>query len=342
MKRNGLTGAFAEQVFHQIRGFGEYGFPESHAASFASLVYASSFLKCHYPAAFCCALLNSQPMGFYAPAQLIADARQHGVQVRPVDVNQSDWESTLQPDPNRRGPAIRLGFHTIRGLSAEAAEAIVAARRSDGPFRDITDITRRAKLGQTAISLLADADALSGLSGNRRAAFWQSLGQSAAPEAAPLFAGTEDDEPLPDELLPMSPLEEVYADYNATGLSLKAHPISFVRDELDRKRCVTAKQLPDLRDGRHVRVAGLVLLRQQPSTAKGIIFVTLEDETGSINLVVFPKVWERFYRVAKTSNAWLVNGKLENRSGVIHVIVGRLTDLSGEVEGLRLRARDFR
>ncbi|WP_372898385.1 error-prone DNA polymerase [Stieleria sp.] len=342
MKANGLTGKFAEQVFNQIRGFGEYGFPESHAASFALLVYASCYLKCHYPAAFCCALLNSQPMGFYAPAQLINDAKQHGVQVRSVDVNQSDWESTLEPDPNRSGPAIRLGLGTVRGLRADAADALVAARQQSGPFRDIADLARRAGIGQAVISLLADADALSSIAGDRRAAIWQSLGQSNKPGEAPLLDAVDDDDELPEDLVPMSPLEEVYADYNTTGLSLKAHPMSFARDELDRLRCVTSVQLPELRDGRHVRVAGLVLMRQRPSTAKGITFVTLEDETGSINLVIFPKVWQRFFKVAKTSNAWLVDGKLENRSGVIHVITGRITDLSSQVSGLQLRTRDFR
>ncbi|MCA9137199.1 MAG: error-prone DNA polymerase, partial [Planctomycetales bacterium] len=342
MKKNGLTGKFADQVFNQIRGFGEYGFPESHAASFALLVYASCYLKCHYPAAFCCALLNSQPMGFYAPAQLITDAKKHGVQVRAVDVNESDWESTLQSDPNRSGPAIRLGLGTIRGLRGETVERLVDIREREGRFRDINDLAKRGGIGQADISLLADADALSGLAGDRRAAVWQSLGQSSRPGEAPLLDDIEDDEAIPQELVPMSPLEEVYADYTTTGLSLKSHPMRFARDELDRMRCVSAGTLPGLRDGRHVRIAGLVLLRQRPGTAKGITFVTLEDETGTINLVIFPKVWDRFYRTAKTSNAWLVDGKLENRSGVIHVIVGRITDLSSEVRGLDIRARDFR
>lgn len=342
MKQNGLTGKFADQVFNQIRGFGEYGFPESHAASFALLVYASCYLKQHYPAAFCCALLNSQPMGFYAPAQLITDAKKHGVQVRAVDINESDWESKLQADPNRSGPAIRLGLGTIRGLRIEAAERLVQVRDQGGRFRDINDLAKRGGIGQSMISLLADADALSGLAGDRRAAVWQSLGQAAKPGESPLLEDLEDDEALPEELVPMSPLEEVYADYNTTGLSLKAHPMGFARGELDGMRCVTSAALPGLRDGRHVRVAGLVLMRQRPGTAKGITFVTLEDETGTINLVIFPKVWDRFYRTAKTSNAWLVDGKLEIKNGVIHVIVGRISDLSSEVRGLDVRARDFR
>ncbi|MEM6468643.1 MAG: error-prone DNA polymerase [Planctomycetota bacterium] len=342
MKYNGLTGKFADQVFNQIRGFGEYGFPESHAASFALLVYASCFLKCHYPAAFCCAILNSQPMGFYAPAQLIRDARDHGVAVHPADVNQSDWDSTLEPDANRAGPALRLGLRTIHEIQADVAQRIVQQRKRDGAFEDIADLCRRADVSQAIVAILAGADALASLAGDRRAALWQSLAQETSLGRSPLFEDIDGDDPLPDELSPMSPLEEVYADYKTTGVSLKGHPIAFVRRELNKLHCTTAAQLPSLRDGRHVRVAGLVLMRQRPSTAKGITFVTLEDETGSINLVLFPKVWDRFYRITKVSNAWLVDGKLENRQGVIHVVVGRVTDLAGEVEGLDIRTRDFR
>ncbi|QDT08665.1 error-prone DNA polymerase [Planctomycetes bacterium K23_9] len=342
MKRSGLSDEFAEHVFNQIRGFGEYGFPESHAASFALLVYASCYLKCHYPAAFCTALLNSQPMGFYAPAQLVGDAKQHGVRIRPVDVNHSDWESTLEEDRNRRQPAIRLGLGTIRGLRSTDAERLLSQRVSGGPFSEVNELAMRSGLSKSTIATLADADALGSLASDRRAAVWQSLAQEQSPGCTPLLDGVDDAEAVPDGLIPMSPLEEVYADYSTQGLSLKAHPISFARRELTGKRCVTAAQLPDLRDGRHVRVAGLVLMRQRPGTAKGITFVTIEDETGSINLVMFAKVWERFFKIAQISNAWLVDGKLENRKGVIHVIVGRITDLSDEVDGLKLRTRDFR
>ncbi|NND96784.1 MAG: error-prone DNA polymerase [Pirellulaceae bacterium] len=342
MKASGLGDEFAEHVFNQIRGFGEYGFPESHAASFALLVYASCYLKCHYPAAFCVALLNSQPMGFYAPAQLVTDARNHGVRVHPADVNHSNVESTMEVDLNRKQGAIRLGLGTIRGLRSSDAQQVVDQRAVGGRYAEVNELSRRTGLSQSAVALLADADALGSLAGDRRAAVWQSLAQEQAPGAMPLLADVDDEEAIPDELMPMSPLEEVYADYNTTGLSLKAHPISFVRRELESKRCVTAKQLPDLRDGRHVRVAGLVLLRQRPGTAKGIMFVTLEDETGSINLVLFAAVWKRFFKIVRTSNAWLVDGKLENRQGVIHVIVGRVTDLAHEVDGLTLRSRDFR
>ena len=341
MQASGLSDEFADHVFNQIRGFGEYGFPESHAASFALLVYASCYLKCHYPAAFCIAILNSQPMGFYAPAQLVADARKHGVRVRGVDVNHSDWDSTLEADANRQQPAIRLGLRTIRGLATAPAQQLVTERVTHGSYCSIDDVVRRAGLGKGVLATLADADAFGSLAGDRRAAVWNSLSQEDTPGGQPLFDGVDDGEQLPDELVPMTPLEEVYADYSTTGLSLKAHPISFVRDELKAKRCVCASDLPDLRDGRHVRVAGLVLMRQRPGTAKGITFVTLEDETGSINLVLFAAVWKTFYRIARLSNAWLVDGKLENRKGVIHVIVGRVTDLANEVEGLKIKSRDF-
>ena len=348
MNERGLRGEFAEQVFNQIRGFGEYGFPESHAASFALLVYASCYLKCHYPAAFCIALLNSQPMGFYAPAQLIDDAKKHGVRIRAVDVNHSDWDATLEPDPNRTDSygqpamAIRLGLHSIRGLPQAVAENLVGVRSEGGPFESLRSMTARCRLGKSALAILADADALGSLSGDRRAAIWHSLGQEEKPGSQPLFGDIEDDEATPEELVPMSPMEEVQADYQMTGLSLKAHPVSFARPKLDSMKCVTAAQLPDLTDGRHVRVAGLVLMRQRPGTAKGITFVTIEDETGSINLVFFPKVWQRFFRVARTSNAWLVDGKLENRQGVIHVIVSRVETLTQTVDGMVVsKSRDF-
>ncbi|QEG39905.1 error-prone DNA polymerase [Roseimaritima ulvae] len=349
MQQNGLTGEFAEQVFHQIKGFGEYGFPESHAASFALLVYASCYLKRHYPDAFCAAILNSQPMGFYAPAQLIADARQHGVTVLPPDVNYSDWDCTLENPSTGQAceqdhHPVRLGLRMIRGLPSLVAERLLENRRRRGRFVDLADLNGRLQLGQATLSVLADADALNSLAANRRAALWEALAQDAQPGDRPLLDSLEGerDEAPPDGLLPLSPLEEVYADYSTTGLSLRGHPIQFCRDELTSLDCVAAAQLADLRDGRRVRVAGLVLLRQRPGTAKGITFVTLEDETGSVNLVIFPQVWQRFYKIAKTSNAWLVAGNLENRQGVIHVVVSSLENLQGKVAGLEVKSRDFR
>ncbi|SMP46303.1 error-prone DNA polymerase, DnaE-like [Neorhodopirellula lusitana] len=342
MKASGLGDEFAEHVFHQIRGFGEYGFPESHAASFALLVYASCYLKRHFPAAFCAALLDSQPMGFYAPSQLVSDARAHGVRVLPVDVNHSDVRTRLMPDANRSGPAIRLGLQMVRGLPTTVADAICQCRNEGGPFADLSDLTHRAGLTRSVIATLADADALASIAQDRRAAVWQSLATEDASTEMPLLSGLQPDCSVPDELIAMSPVEEVHRDYETTGLSLKAHPVSFIRGELDLLRCRPAKDLPSMRDGIHVRVAGLVLMRQRPGTSKGITFVTIEDETGSMNLVIFAAVWKRFFKIARVSNTWLVDGKLENRKGVIHVIVGRIEDLSETLNGLELKTRDFR
>ncbi|QDS91018.1 Error-prone DNA polymerase [Rosistilla ulvae] len=351
MQANGFGGEFAEHVFTQIRGFGEYGFPESHAASFALLVYASAYLKCHYPAAYCASLLNSQPMGFYSAAQLVRDAQQHGVQVLPPDVNDSDWDCTLQPiDPaaggsgnSARSLAVRLGLRLVRGLAESTAQQVVDARNASGRFTGLADLTRRAGLSSAQTSQLADADALRSMSPNRRAAIWESLAQDDHPERTPLFAENEsgDDDEVPTSLGTLSSMQEVHADYSTLGLSLRAHPISFYREHLNELQVSRADQLPPMRDGQHIRVAGLVVLRQRPGTAKGITFVTLEDETGAMNLVLFPKVWQQFFTIARTSNFWLVHGKLENRKGVIHVIVGRLEDLSEQFDSVDIQSRDF-
>ncbi len=351
MLARGLTAEFAERVFTQIRGFGEYGFPESHAASFALLVYVSCWLKHYYPAAFCASILNSQPMGFYAPAQLVGDARQHGVDVLGIDVNHSDWECTLEStaadqQSNNHDVSqvrLRLGMSMIRGLPQAVGEEVVRARRANGPFKDLADFTRRTRLGQAAVSRLADAGALSGLTGDRRAALWQALAQEKTSKHLSLIEamGADNDDAIPDALTPMMPVEEVFADYDTTGLSLRAHPVSFVRNQLDRLRVTSAAGLKELADGRFVRVAGIVLLRQRPGTAKGITFVTLEDETGSMNLVLKPEIWQKFHQVARRSNAWLAHGVLENREGIVHIVVGRLEDLTTQVGGLVLRSRDF-
>jgi error-prone DNA polymerase len=350
MRSRGLSETFAEQVFTQIRGFGEYGFPESHAASFALLVYVSCWLKHHYPAVFCAAVINSQPMGFYAPAQLVADAKEHGVQVAGVDVNSSDWDCTLECAAGSELAAmrpekewqLRLGLRLIRGLAESIGREIVRVR-NEGRFKDLADFTRRTRLGQAVVTRLADAGALGSLTGDRRAAYWQSLAQDRSVRDLSLFeaTGADDDETLPESLQPMEPIEEVFADYQTTGLSLRAHPVSFVREQLKKMRVSTASELKQLADGKFVRVAGLVLLRQRPGTAKGITFVTLEDETGSMNLVLKPEIWEKFYKPARRSNAWLVHGVLENREGIVHVVVGRLEDLSAQVGGLVVKSRDF-
>ncbi|MFN3189440.1 MAG: error-prone DNA polymerase [Aureliella sp.] len=362
MLANGLTEEFAERVFTQIRGFGEYGFPESHAASFALLVYVSCWLKHHYPEVFCAAILNSQPMGFYAPAQLVSDARAHGVEALNVDVNASEWDCTLEfnhnasdrssaqsNSKNASGPktsrpwCLRLGLLMIRGLPLEVGERIVVERLSNGPYADLADFSRRTKLGQAMVAKLADAGALSTLTGDRRAAYWQSLAQEKKPKDMGLFEamGADVDDAVPAALKPMEKIEEVYADYATTGLSLRAHPMSFAREQLNRLQIVPAGDLPTTDDGVPLRVAGLVLLRQRPSTAKGITFVTLEDETGSMNLVLRPEIWQKHYKIARRSNAWLVHGTLENREGIIHILVGRIEDLSSYVGDVTQRSRDF-
>ena len=370
MLARGLSPEFAEQVFHQIRGFGEYGFPESHAASFALLVYASAWLKRYYPAAFAAALLNSQPMGFYAPAQLVRDARARDVEVRPADVNSSEWDCVLEvrnaecgmrnegemrnadggvrnegtgAGSGRAAPAaaLRLGLRMIRGLSRAQADAVVAARCA-GPFRSVEDFTRRTQLGQAVLARLAQADALKSLGRDRRHVLWETLAQEKKARPMPLFGGlTPVDEP-PPVLPPLHPEQEVFADYQSTGLSLKQHPLSFYREQLDRLRVTPAERLPELRNNAPVRVAGLVLMRQRPSTAKGITFVTLEDETGVINLVVHRKTWERHYQVARGSAGLLAYGKLESKYSVIHVVVRRLEDLSSQLQALQAKSRDFR
>jgi error-prone DNA polymerase len=360
MLANGLSQEFAERVFTQIRGFGEYGFPESHAASFALLVYVSCWLKHYYPAVFCASILNSQPMGFYGPAQLVQDAKNHSVVVAAVDINQSEWESVLQPldhatavstaersetttGMQQTGWQLRLGLQMIRGLPQAVGQAIVATRVQSGLFRDMADLSKRTGLSQAAITRLADAGALQSIAGDRRAAYWQSLSQERRSGEHSLFAdaGIDDDEPIPPALAKMQEIEEVYADYETVGLSLRAHPISFVRPQLDQLKVTSSQSLKTAADGGYIKVAGVVILRQRPSTAKGITFVTLEDEFGSMNLVVKPAIWQRHHTIARRSNAWLVHGVLESREGISHIIVGRIDDLTGYVGSLELRSRDF-
>lgn len=345
MHANGLTGKFADQVFHQIRGFGEYGFPESHAASFALLVYASCYLKCHYPAAFCAAILNSQPMGFYAPAQLVRCAREHGVNVLPPDVNDSDWDCTLNVVRGKIDPDLRLGLRLIKGLAHHYGQSIASERHRRGRFTSVDDLARRCRIGSGVLATLADADALGSVSGDRRAAVWDALDRDDAVGTRPLFDNVDDAAETPAVIEPMTLAQTVQSDYATTGLSLTAHPIEFARPQLDQMRCRRATELASLRTGQYVRVAGLVLLRQRPETAKGVTFVTIEDETGAMNLVIFPKTWKRFFAIARTTNQWLVDGKCEIREGVVHVIVGNITPLAEAVQATdvaTVKSRDFR
>ncbi len=332
MTERGYDPEFAQRCFDQIKGFGEYGFPESHAASFAKLVYVSSWMKCHYPAAFACALLNSQPMGFYAPAQIVRDAREHGVEVRGVDVDFSDWNSTLEPSAD--GFALRLGMRQIDGMRADAAARIMAAR--DRPFDDVADLKTRARLDRGQIRKLAEADAMRNMGIDRRQALWQAQALKDAPDL-PIFthADAVDEGAEPPVLLPAMPqAEQVVADYQTLRMSLKAHPISFFRASLRKQGFISADQLPALNHGRKVSLAGLVLVRQKPGSAKGVCFVTIEDETGVANLVIWPKLFDHFRPVIMSSRLLVVHGRMQTDGRVIHVVAERLENRSDRLDAL--------
>jgi error-prone DNA polymerase len=347
MAKNGYDRAFAERCFRQIEGFGEYGFPESHAASFALLVYASAWLKCHYPDVFCAGLLNAQPMGFYAPAQIVRDAREHGVEVRAVDVNASDWDATLERGRHAAdhvhprhaeqarsiwsSHAVRLGFRQVKGLRRDDVDRLVA-RRGAG-YDSIRDLWLRSGLDRAVIERLADADAFRSIGLDRRDALWVAKGLGGGGEAArlPLFdraeARARDLEP-DVALPPMPPGEHVVNDYRFLSLSLKAHPVAFLRARFDTMRVTASERLPGLRSGARVRVGGLVLVRQRPGSAKGVIFMTLEDETGVANVIVWPKVFEAFRAAVLGARLVAVDGRLQSEAGVIHVVADRLHDLT--------------
>jgi len=336
MRARNYDESFARQIFSQIQGFGEYGFPESHAASFALLVYSSAWLKCHEPAAFTCALLNSQPMGFYAPAQLIRDARDHGVEVRPISVCASDWDCTLE----RRGdgePALRLGLRMVKGANPEAAERIVAARAA-APFSTVQDLTMRAALERRELEALADAGAMRDLAGNRHLTFWQVAGSERELPLAPVLRAGEAT-PL---LAPPTEGQNIAADYRSQGLTLGRHPLALLREDLATAGITTAASLRDLPHGRVVRVAGIVTARQRPQSAGGVMFVTLEDETGYVNLIAWEKVWSRARRAASNARLLEVQGMLQKEGGVIHVVVRRFTDRSWMLGNVVTQSRDFR
>jgi len=337
MLERGYSPEFAARIFEQIKGFGDYGFPESHAASFALLTYASSWLKCHAPAAFACALINSWPMGFYSPDQLLQDAHRHAVEVRPLDVRHSTWDCSLEPAEGAQ-PAIRLGLRLIRGLHQADMQRLMTARQQQ-PFSDIADLCRRAGLDSRCRALLADAGALQGLAGNRHQARWAVAGVE---EQAPLFASLPAEAEIAVQLPAPSIGEDVLGDYATSGTTLGPHPLSLLRAELQSRRCRSAAELLQIGNGRLVKIAGLVRGRQRPQTASGITFVTLEDEHGMVNVVVRRELAERQRRVLVCSQLMQVDGHLEEKSGVRHVIAGRLHDLTPLLEGLDVRSRDFR
>ncbi|MGY2402972.1 error-prone DNA polymerase [Pseudomonas sp. SDO5271_S396] len=336
MLKKGYTEAFAAQIFEQIKGFGSYGFPESHAASFALLTYASSWLKCHEPAAFACALINSWPMGFYSPDQILQDARRHRLQIRPVDVQASDWDCSLEPMGEGQ-PAIRMGLRMIAGFREEDGRRIEAARQRQA-FSDIADLDTRAGLDARAQALLADAGALRALAGHRHTARWAVAGVH---KQLGLFAGL----PAPDEAAVMLPAptvgEDLQADYATVGTTLGPHPLALLRAELRRRRCRSSRELMVVEHGRNVSVAGLVTGRQRPGTASGVTFVTLEDEFGNLNVVVWRDLAERQRQALVGSRLLKVDGRWEAVGEVRHLIAGRLTDLSSLLEGMHVRSRDF-
>ncbi|HAC00780.1 MAG TPA: error-prone DNA polymerase [Brevundimonas sp.] len=379
MVARGYTEEFAARTFSQLEGFGSYGFPESHAASFALIAYASSWLKCWHPDVFCAALLNAQPMGFYAPAQVVRDAREHGVEVRPVCINASRWDCTLEPTERPGAFAVRLGLRMVTGLANSDGAALVAGR--DRPYADIGDVWRRSDAKVSALVRLAEADGFgAAFALARREALWKI--QALRDEPLPLFAAAagEDGRPPPEineeavALKAMTAGREVVEDYQHVGLSLRRHPVAFLREELAGEAIVTCAQAQGTPDGRLARVAGLVLVRQKPGSAKGVMFITIEDETGVANLVVWPAIYEQHRRVILGSSLIAVQGRIQREGEVVHLVAAKLFDLSdrlarigekddafrlppgrgdefhhgancpdpGEGRGLRIKPRDFR
>ncbi|UZE16139.1 error-prone DNA polymerase [Pseudomonas sp. B21-054] len=337
MEKNGYSPEFAAQIFEQIKGFGNYGFPESHAASFALLTYVSSWLKCHEPAAFACALINSWPMGFYSPDQILQDARRHQLQIRPVDVRASDWDCSLEPIEGRQ-PALRMGLRMVKGFREEDARRIEMARRQRA-FSDVADLGERAQLDARAQAQLADAGALQGLAGDRHRARWAVAGVQ---KQLGLFAGLPSQEEPPVALPEPTLGENLFADYATLGTTLGPHPLALLRPELRARRCRSSRELQAVEHGRNVSVAGLVTGRQRPGTASGVTFVTLEDEFGNLNVVVWRDLAERQRKVLVGSQLLRVDGRWESVGEVRHLIAGRLSDLSELLAGIQVHSRDFR
>ena len=337
MVARGYEPDFAERTFSQLEGFGSYGFPESHAASFALIAYASAWMKCHHPDIFCAALLNAQPMGFYAPAQVVGDARAHGVEIRPVCVNASDWDCTLESTPGRY-LAVRLGLRMTRGLPTADAQRLVE-HRGNTPYRSIDQLWRRARLPAASLQRLAEADAFLAVGLDRRQALWQVRGLADAP--LPLFAALPEAEEPPVLLEAMADGAEVVEDYRAVGLSLRRHPVAFLRADLRARGMIPCADLPHRRDGQRTTVAGLVLVRQRPGSAKGVMFITIEDETGVANLVLWPDRFERQRRLVLSATMIACTGRVQREGEVIHVVVDRLEDLSSDLRRVGENAAAF-
>ena len=365
MIARGYEPEFAERCFRQIEGFGTYGFPESHAASFALLVYVSAWIKRHYPDVFICALLNAQPMGFYSPSQLVAEARRSGIAVRRADVSHSGWDSTLEPDPaNRDGlHALRLGLRLIKGLAAGEGERIAASRRPSGqgtPWSSLADIMRRADVSARSLEAIANADGFASLGLNRRQALWEVRALAGQRwQELPLFAhATRRHHDLAGEepavTLPQAHAgEEVAADYRSLGLSLKDHPVRLLSHPLAKDGWQTCAVAHEARDGQRLRLAGLVTMRQRPGTAKGTVFLTLEDGLHSLNVIIWPKLTETYRDAMLRSQILGVVGRIQREKAVLHFIADQLFNLNGYLRyldedaarnqrGTRMRSRDFR
>jgi error-prone DNA polymerase len=334
MTERGYDKAFAEQIFQQIHGFSEYGFPESHAASFALLVYASCWIKCHHPAEFLAAMLNSQPLGFYSPSQLVQDAKRHDVEVRKVDVMRSDWDCTLEDLPGP--PAVRLGLRMVGGLRQASVERLVAAR-SVAPFDDADDLARRAGLDHGEMKLLAAADALESLSGHRRQQVWEAAALRSTPKLLR-------DAPVGEDYLelPQAPEgEEIVWDYASTGLTLRRHPLALLRPQLAKRGFKAASELTTYRNGQMAHACGIVTLRQQPDTANGTIFVSLEDETGVVQVICWKRIRENQRAPLLQSRLMGVHGTWQREGEVMNLIAGRLEDLTPLLGRLATESRDF-
>jgi len=338
MAARGYTEEFARKTFTQLEGFGSYGFPESHAASFALIAYASSWLKCWHPDVFCAALLNAQPMGFYEPSSIVRDAKDHGVEVRPVDINRSRWDCTLEPKDQDGRLAVRLGFRLVHGFRDTEAAALVSGRNNQ-PFADVEDAWRRSGVQVSSLVRLAEADAFSGTIGlARRDALWAIKALRDNP--LPLFIASEDRPPVPEvnelaiRLKAMSAGHEVVEDYAHVGLTLRAHPVSFLRENLKSDKVLSCAEANAYPDRRRMKVAGLVLVRQRPGSAKGVMFITIEDETGVSNLVIWPSVYEQNRRIIHAAHMLLVEARVQREGQVVHLVVEKLTDLSAELAAI--------
>ncbi|MDA9878112.1 OB-fold nucleic acid binding domain-containing protein, partial [Luminiphilus sp.] len=338
MLHRGYSADFADQLFSQIKGFGGYGFPESHSASFALLAYVSAWLKCHHPGAFYVGLLNSQPMGFYTPSQLIQDADRHGVKSLPIDVNHSDWNHRLITADARTQEVIQLGLRLVKGLSKSGADQIIDAR-TNTLFQSVADLRRRTNINQKDLEALSTADALATLSGHRHKTHWAIM---ALKDSRPLLVDEHrQQENDMDAITAPSITENVIFDYQSTGLTLRAHPLALLRRQPPFDRCRRQTDLIAMGNRRFVRTAGLVTCRQRPGTASGVIFLTLEDETGNINVIVWPRVQEQFKAALMTAQLLLIKGTVESRDGVTHVIASGLYDHSHALSDLAVKSRDF-